>query len=81
MLVLSDSYYPGWTAQVDGAPSPILRANGLYRAVAIPAGRHQVVFEYRPSSFRNGAWLSAASALVLVALPLADVARRRAARS
>jgi len=79
VLVLSDSYYPGWLAQVDGAPAEILRANGLYRAVVIPAGRHQVVFEYRPSSFRHGVWLSAASALVLVALPLADVARRRGA--
>jgi uncharacterized membrane protein YfhO len=77
LLVLSDSFYPGWTALVNGAKTPILRANGLYRAVVIPAGQVQVVFEYRPSSFRNGVWLSTASALLLVAIPLADASRRR----
>ena len=47
-LVLNDLYDRGWTAEIDGAETPILRANRLFRAVAVPAGRHEVVFRYDP---------------------------------
>src|SRR4030095_9312569 len=51
LLVLADTYYPGWTARVDGRPVPILRANYLFRGVAVPAGSHRVEFHYVPLSF------------------------------
>ncbi|HMC81960.1 MAG TPA: YfhO family protein [Candidatus Polarisedimenticolia bacterium] len=54
-LVLTDNYYPGWVAFRDGERTPILRANHLFRAVAVPAGEHRVVFEYRPASLALGA--------------------------
>lgn len=66
LLVLSDSHHPGWRATRDGEPVPILRANGLYRAVRLPAGRHRVVFEYVPVSLRIGAGVSLASLGVLL---------------
>jgi uncharacterized membrane protein YfhO len=47
-LVLSDTYFPGWTAAVDGRETPIYRANYTFRAVALPAGAHTVTFSYRP---------------------------------
>jgi uncharacterized membrane protein YfhO len=62
---LTDVYYPGWTASVDGTAVPIHRANYAFRAVAVPPGRHVVEFHYRPASVRYGLLLSLAGALVL----------------
>ena len=59
-LVLRDSYDPSWHATVDGAPVPIARAYGLYRAVALPAGRHLIRFSYRPREFLVGLSLTVA---------------------
>jgi len=56
-LVLSDAYYPGWQAEVDQIKSTIYPANGLFRAVNIPAGEHEVIFRYRPLSFQVGIFL------------------------
>ena len=53
-LILSDLYYPGWHAAVDGQRAPLLKANYLMRAVPVPAGRHVVEFTYAPFSFRAG---------------------------
>jgi hypothetical protein len=47
-LVLNDVWHPWWFARVDGVEAPILRANVLFRAVAVPEGRHQVRFEFQP---------------------------------
>jgi hypothetical protein len=77
LLVLSDTHYPGWHATLDGKPASILRANGLFRAVVVPKGEHRVVFAYTPSSFRNGAWLSAASLALWIAVMAFALRRRR----
>jgi hypothetical protein len=77
LLVLTDLFYPGWIAEEDGKRLPILRADGFFRAVALPAGTHRVVFRYRPLSFYAGAAVSAAAALVTLALwALGEPARR-----
>lgn len=65
ILVLSDSYAPGWRAYVDGKTAPILRVNGLFRGVALPNGKHTVTFRYRPVSFYAGVLITL---LTLVAL-------------
>lgn len=48
LLVLRDSWYPGWRASVDGRHVPIYRVNGCFRGVLVPAGKHEVRFVYRP---------------------------------
>ena len=77
LLVLSDLFYPGWEATVDGRPAEILRANYVMRAVAIPKGAHEVRFLYRPASFRAGETASAAGCLAVALLILSHVWTRR----
>jgi hypothetical protein len=79
-LVLSDVYYPGWHATVDGRPVRIDRVDYLLRGVAVPAGSHRVEFSYDPSSFRIGWVVSLVVLLILVAMTVLGVRRRRLAR-
>jgi hypothetical protein len=65
-LVVSDVWYPGWRARVDGGAVPVLRADYLFRAVPLEAGEHQVVFSYRPLSFWLGLALGLAAWFALV---------------
>lgn len=79
-LVLSDSFYPGWEASIDGSPTHIYRTNVLVRGVSVPAGKHFVEFTYRPRSFRIGLGVSAAGLVSLAALAAVGLARRRLPR-
>jgi len=69
-LVLSELFYPGWRAYIDGDKVQILRADYLLRAVPLTAGRHNVVFVYRPASFLIGAAITIFTLLLLGALYL-----------
>jgi uncharacterized membrane protein YfhO len=54
VLVLSDTYFPGWKADVDGRRREILRVNLAFRGLCLPRGEHRVTFFYRPASFYVG---------------------------
>jgi uncharacterized membrane protein YfhO len=67
-LVLADTDYPGWAAMVDGEPTPIYRANLMFRAVQVSAGEHTVQFDYRPAWLTPGTLVSIVSLLILLLL-------------
>lgn len=69
LLVLTDDYFPGWTATVDGRPAAIQRVDYLLRGVRLPPGRHTVVMRYAPASWTIGLAISGVS-LILVVLGL-----------
>jgi hypothetical protein len=81
-FVLTDNYYPGWAATVNGSLVEIRRANLFARSVPIAAGCSEVVFQYVPVSFWRGAVISAAAGVVtvlaiLTLLALSWIRRRR----
>ncbi len=73
LLVLTDHYYPGWVASVDGNATPILRANAVLRAVFVPAGKHQVQFKYEPRSLTLALAISIAASIILLAVAIVTV--------
>ncbi len=78
VLVLIDAFEPGWEARIDGGDQfPILRANGLVRAVVIPAGKFQVLFNYETPLLRAGIWLSLVGITISLFLILKGWGRMR----
>lgn len=66
-LFLSDAWYPGWQATVDGQPAPVCRANYAFRAVPVPAGEHQIRLVFEPLSWKIGLGISGLTVLGLLA--------------
>ncbi len=62
-LVVSDTWYPGWQADVDGESVALWRADYIFRAVRVPAGEHTVHLVYRPAALRLGLWLATLAVL------------------
>jgi hypothetical protein len=84
LVLLADLYYPGWqlTVETDGQTQPgqIVRANRIMRGALVPAGKHRLIYEYRPQSFYLGAGISTAgwlAALCVAAALLVGLRRRR----
>ena len=68
VLVLADSYYPGWRAYVDGTETPIYKTNHFFRGVFVRQGTHIVEFNYDPPSFRMGLLWSLAALFVILGI-------------
>jgi len=81
-LVLTDNYFPGWRAEANGRPVTIERADYAFRAVPLGAGRHRVVFTYRPDGLGTGVvlFLIAAAGSLVQCAAWAVRRRRRAGR-
>ncbi len=80
VAVFSEIYYPGWTAAVDGREVPVARADYVLRAVALPAGKHEVRLTFKPRSVRVTETAAYAGyAVLLLAAAGGVLCRRRAA--
>jgi hypothetical protein len=75
VLILSDSWHPGWSATVNGRTQPILCCNTALRGVELPAGEHRIVMRFRPVTLMLAQYLSAAGGVILIAMLV--VARRQ----
>jgi hypothetical protein len=73
-LVLTDTYFPGWRARLDGEPVRIEKAADIVRAVPVPPGDHSIHMFYQPWGFRLGIWLFLAS--IFSAIVIVFAARR-----
>lgn len=81
VAVFSEIYYPGWTATVDGEEVPVARVNYVLRALRLPAGKHEVVFTFRPASVTATETIAyVALALLLAGLAMAAWRQLRAGK-
>lgn len=65
-VVLSEKYYPGWKAYVDGKPTPIYKANYTLHAIVVPQGEHTVTFAFQPTQFILGFSITTLTCLLLL---------------
>ncbi len=72
MVVMSETYFPGWKATIDGNATEIREVYGALRGILAPQGRHEIRMWYRPQSFIFGAMLTFAGVLGICALGLAE---------
>lgn len=79
MLFISDNFYPGWQAFVNGKETKIYRTNYTFRSIYLSAGNHTIIFKYNPQSFRIGSTISIFTGFILILIILMNV-RSSAAR-
>jgi hypothetical protein len=65
---LSENFYPGWQATIDGKPANITQCETAFQCVEVPAGKHLLQFLYRPRTLRWGAGITLTALVALIAL-------------
>lgn len=74
LAVFSEIYYqPGWKAMIDGNEVPHFRVDWTLRALLVPAGKHEIVFEFRPDSYITASYIASYSSLLLLLLFLVAI--------
>lgn len=77
LLVLADTYYPGWKAYVDGVEKPIIKTNLMFRGVLIEPSSKEVIIAYKPKVYKTSFGLTGASMLAVVAISLSRFRRKK----
>jgi hypothetical protein len=77
VLIVSEPWYPGWRALVDGKPAPMLRVDYALRGVALPAGRHVVEMTFESAPLERGAWVTLLALAAVTVITLYRARRRR----
>lgn len=80
ILLLTDSFYPGWKVTIDGVVSELMRANYSFRAIAVPPGKHDIIFRYVPKTFLISVLISSISLAFLEVMSLLGYPRKRSSR-
>jgi hypothetical protein len=73
LLVFSEVAYPGWRAEVDGQPTPLVRADYVLRAVCVPSGEHQVTLAYDPPLLKVGLVITCLALLLIAPIAALQV--------
>lgn len=76
-LVVSDTFYPGWKAFIDGNESKIVRINSIMRSVFVKSGAHRISFLYDPISLRLGVSISFISLLIILLICASKIGERK----
>jgi hypothetical protein len=79
ILVLSEVYYPGWKATVDGMPAEVYRVDYNLRGIAVPNGHHSIEFRFQPTSFTRGVLITSMTLVVCLMGTVISLRRRRVA--
>lgn len=82
LAVFSEIYYPhGWQATIDGTPADILRVDYTFRGLLVPAGEHEIIFDFHPQSLRRTEMIAYIAGAILaisaIALGIMWLLRRR----
>lgn len=76
-LVLADTYFPGWSAEVGAREVPIQVSHDLFRSVKIKSGESRVIMTYRPWAFRIGLWMALFTLVAMVPVTAMKISRRK----
>lgn len=76
LLLIAESFHPGWKLQIDGTEAPLLRAYGDFMGAVVEPGRHEVRLVFDPDSLRRGTWITLAALGATVLLAMASSVRR-----
>jgi hypothetical protein len=77
LLLFSEAHYPGWRAEVDGRPAPLVRADYVLRAVCVPLGEHRVALVYDPPLLKTGSVITCLALLLVFGIAIWPLLRRR----
>ncbi len=77
ILVFGEVAYPGWRATIDGVATPLYTADYLFRAVRVPAGRHEIRLAFTPPLWHTGWAIAGGSAIIVAALLVVPPLLRR----
>jgi hypothetical protein len=75
LLVLTDNYHPSWNAYVDGRLTKVMRADYTFRAIFLPAGKHDVIFRFESKQFRLGLIISLLALFTIVAVSVTSLVK------
>ena len=75
LLIFCENYYPSWKAYVDNRPTKLYRADYTFRAIFLPAGKHDVIFRFESKQFRLGLIISLLALFTIVAVSVTSLVK------